>query len=224
MCGILFSLEFRGEAYSVPDDLIPWISVRGPDSLGTHKVQIQGIESQQGIQLTFASSVLHLRGQKITKQPLCSEGGDVLCWNGEIWQGLELEDYENDGLKLLAALASGERVVWDIMGNIEGPWAMVYYASKEKRLYYGRDFLGRRSLVRRTVPQSEVLQLSSVGVDMLGWEEVGVDGWWCIDLNEWVKEGRQVCNTRDVLSQCPAKLYPWVFESRQSDLKQDCMV
>jgi asparagine synthetase B (glutamine-hydrolysing) len=212
MCGILFSIAFRDTPSCSHDDLVPWISARGPDSLATHKLQIPGTCSNRGLELTFTSSVLHLRGQKVTQQPLIS-GDDVLCWNGEIWNGLEVQDYENDGAKLLASLQAGKRT-WEIMENIEGPWAMVFYSSKERKLWYGRDCLGRRSLLWKNVSEKAALVLSSVGVDIPGWEEVGVDGLWCMDLNDWINEGQQ----------CPAKLYPWVFEGSQPSDTQEHMV
>ena len=190
MCGILASIAYRGDS-SFNEDLIPWISARGPDSLQTYTVQISipGNNSQTFLELTFTSSVLHLRGQDVTVQPLVSESGDVLCWNGEIWQGLNIEDNENDGLKLLAALTS-EKSVWKVMETVEGPWAMVYYSSSERKLWYGRDCLGRRSLLRMSSAGGIVL--SSVGVDMGQWEEVSVNGLWCLNLDEWTMEQKEV--------------------------------
>lgn len=195
MCGILFSIAFRDSPSAVHNDLIPYISSRGPDSLQTHSIQISVGDSQQSLELTFTSSVLHLRGQKVTVQPLVSETGDVLCWNGEVWQGLNLQDDENDGVKLLEAL-TGNGDVWKVMEGIEGPWAMVYFSSKDKKLWFGRDCLGRRSLVRKSVPESRELLLSSVGVDLTQLEEVEVDGLWCLDLNEWIMKGREVFHSQ----------------------------
>jgi asparagine synthetase B (glutamine-hydrolysing) len=122
---------------------------------------------------------------EVTAQPLISPSGDILCWNGEIWQGLSVEDDENDGLKLLEELTSGIQV-WQVMGQIEGPWAMVFYDSSERKLWYGRDCLGRRSLMRKTLPETGELLFSSVGVDMDAWDEVGVEGLWCLDLQEFL--------------------------------------
>src|SRR5436190_649869 len=110
MCGILVSISFNS---SSAQDLIPYISSRGPDSLQTHHVRLPNLE------LSFTSSVLHLRGETVTVQPLVSEKGDVLCWNGEICQGLDIPDNENDGVKLLQALA-GEESVWKVMEILEG--------------------------------------------------------------------------------------------------------
>jgi len=191
MCGILFSVAFRDSPSTGHNDLAPYIYARGPDSLQTHRIQIPVGHSDQSLELTFTSSVLHLRGQKVTVQPLVSEKLDILCWNGEVWQGLKVHDDENDGLKLLEALSS-EKAVWKVMEGIEGPWAMVYFSSNDKKLWFGRDCLGRRSLLRRIMPHSKGLLLSSVGADMKDWEEVGVDGLWCLDLEEWIIQQRVV--------------------------------
>ena len=191
MCGILFSVAFRDSPSAAHDDLAPYISARGPDSLQTHRIQIPVGHAEQSIELTFTSSVLHLRGQKLTVQPLVSEKMDVLCWNGELWHGLKVHDDENDGLKLLEALST-EKAVWKVMEGIEGPWTMVYFSSNDKKLWFGRDCLGRRSLLRRNLPDSNGLLLSSVGVDMRDWEEVGVGGLWCLDLEDWIIQRREV--------------------------------
>ena len=41
------------------------------------------------LRLRFFASVLHLRGTHIQIQPF-REGHDILCWNGEIFDGLEV--------------------------------------------------------------------------------------------------------------------------------------
>lgn len=52
---------------------------RGPDAFNTITID----------NVTFLSSVLGLRGQ-LTPQPLVSAAGNVLCFNGEIFDGLEV--------------------------------------------------------------------------------------------------------------------------------------
>src|SRR5437773_4924328 len=100
MCGILFSVAFRDFPSPAYNEVAPYISARGPDSLQTHRIQLSAGHSEQTLELKFTSSVLHLRGQKVTVQPLLSEENDVLCWNGEVWQGLDLQDSDNDGQTL----------------------------------------------------------------------------------------------------------------------------
>lgn len=40
--------------------------------------------------MRFHASVLHMRGDVVTSQPFVSKDGDVLLWNGEIFDGLEV--------------------------------------------------------------------------------------------------------------------------------------
>jgi asparagine synthetase B (glutamine-hydrolysing) len=183
MCGILVSVEAGYTVAQEYDDIAPWIAARGPDSLQSEKVLVCQEEPVGFLTVSFTSSVLHLRGHEVTVQPLVSDTGDVLCWNGEVWRGLDIKDDENDGTKLLEALWC-KTEVWKVMERIEGPWAMVYFSARENKLWYGRDCLGRRSLLRKRTSSGGIL-FSSVGIDMEGWEEIEVDGLWCLDLNDW---------------------------------------
>lgn len=38
----------------------------------------------------FESWVLHMRGEEVGTQPVLTPGGNVLIWNGEIYDGLEV--------------------------------------------------------------------------------------------------------------------------------------
>jgi len=190
MCGILVSIESGDATVQEYNETTPWIASRGPDSLQTLKT---AVPTDNGtVTLTLTSSVLHLRGHEVTVQPLVSAASDVLCWNGEFWKGLDIKDDENDGLKLLEALSCTTEV-WKVMERIEGPWALVYFSAKEKKIWYGRDCLGRRSLLRKRTSLGGLL-LSSVGIDMEAWEEVEVDGLWCLDLDEWCASRGKVRN------------------------------
>lgn len=78
-----------------------------------------------------------------------SKNGAALCWNGEVFDGLEVLGDENDGAKLfqeLCAVKSDEGLV-EVLGSLEGPYAFVFYHADLQSLYFGRDPLGRRSLL-----------------------------------------------------------------------------
>jgi hypothetical protein len=93
------------------------------------------------------------------------------------------------------------------MEKVEGPWAMVYFCLREGMVWFGRDCLGRRSLLRRVVVGGVGVEFCSVGVDMVGWEEVRVDGLWSLDLNEWSERS---CGGKVI--EKSIKLYPWGVE------------
>jgi asparagine synthetase B (glutamine-hydrolysing) len=207
MCGIIMSIAEKGSCSAIYEELTPWISARGPDSLKTITLTLPTKDNRQVV-LIFTSSVLHLRGQEVTVQPLVSPSGNILCWNGEIWKGLTITETENDGVKLLDALSSSRGQVWRVMERVEGPWAMVYYDSGEGKVYFGRDCLGRRSLLRGRRGSSAVV-LSSIGVvGKYDWEEVSVDGLWSIDLNDTINHVGISPST---------KLYPWVVDPAKTE-------
>jgi asparagine synthetase B (glutamine-hydrolysing) len=130
--------------------------------------------------------VLALRGDHITRQPLESDNGSVLCWNGEAWRvnGQRIQAEANDAevvLKLLVNVGSSapgdERLetLLNALRAIEGPFAFVYYDYPAETLIYGRDRLGRRSLVLRQ--DGDELELCSVAGSLgNGWQEVEADG------------------------------------------------
>lgn len=85
--------------------------------------------------LTFYGAVLHLRGDTVCRQPHVAQSGNVLLWNGEIFDGIVVDQHENDGQVLMTKLESiSERSLsdysktfLDIMDKIEGPYAFLYF-------------------------------------------------------------------------------------------------
>ncbi|KAJ3990490.1 asparagine synthase-domain-containing protein [Lentinula detonsa] len=99
--------------------------------------------------LELFSSELRLRGNSPVIQPHQNETGAILCWNGEIFAGLDVRADENDGIKLFQQLQSLETCeqVRDLFASIEGPYAFVFYNATAQKLFFSRDPLGRRSLL-----------------------------------------------------------------------------
>jgi asparagine synthetase B (glutamine-hydrolysing) len=79
--------------------------------------------------------------------------------------------------------SSGDRdSVLDALRSIEGPFAFIFLDKKAKRLCYGRDRLGRRSLLLK---RGEEFLLSSIAeAPAVGWAEVEADGCYTIQLDE----------------------------------------
>lgn len=57
------------------------------------------------LHLHLAASLLQLRGSQPSTSPLVDEQGNVLCFNGEVFGGLDVAPGSNDGKAVLAALA-----------------------------------------------------------------------------------------------------------------------
>lgn len=196
MCGIYAAVTTTGQAPpGLQGHARQCLCRRGPDHEGTVDTQLPGTD----VSLTFTSTVLSLRGDVLSAQPLVDDAGSVLCWNGEAWR-IRGQSVADDGrgdtqavMELLtSASASGdEDAVLDALRSIEGPFAVVFFDRPERRLYYARDRLGRRSLLARASDGDSSLVLSSVAdADALqqGWAEVEADGCYSIRLD---REGLQ---------------------------------
>lgn len=172
MCGIFFSLS-KGRPNFPDDDAVAALQARGPDSYKLLHVHLPSTD----FHLIFASSVLALRGSTVQEQPLVDpKTGCILCWNGEAWKVDGKNVLGNDSgeifrLLLSASTASeteSSRSISRVLTDIAGPFAFVFYNALTSTIYYGRDRLGRRSLI---VDSSSIklqsLTLASTGLTRL---------------------------------------------------------
>ncbi|KAI9280048.1 asparagine synthase-domain-containing protein [Sporodiniella umbellata] len=178
MCGILFSLS-NGRSGIDPsnwESLKAWNTKRGPDSQMLKQLQIQNHTMQ------FFSTVLHLRGPAVVPQPF-EDSGNILCWNGEAFGGIQVPYNQNDTEVVMSQLknSKNEEEILSVFSRIEGPFAFVYWEASSQKLWFGRDCLGRRSLLIHH--KNGMLQLSSVGLKDEEWKEVEAKGIYCIDLS-----------------------------------------
>lgn len=183
MCGIHAAIS-RTSPEAVCGTLETCLRNRGPDHIGRALISLGSDGAPVHVALT--STVLALRGDHATPQPLVDEqSGSTLCWNGEAWriQGKPVEG--NDGetvlTMLIAASAVGSEAVLDGLRSIEGPFAFIFADKRNEILYFGRDRLGRRSLL---VEQAAAFHLSSISDGTsTGWTEVEADGCYTISLS-----------------------------------------
>lgn len=85
MCGIFLQALAGQEASSAPclGANLERVRRRGPDAFAV-KYHSTNLHDGRAVRLAFASSVLHLRGPNIARQPLSSDQF-ILQWNGEIY-------------------------------------------------------------------------------------------------------------------------------------------
>ncbi|CAF1364732.1 unnamed protein product [Adineta steineri] len=170
MCGICFSLHTQST--SVPIDYTP-LNARGPD----FQNQYGPISLTSDLYVTFAVSVLALRGYK-QEQPFIDEDGNILLYNGEIYEGpLQIKPDDNDGILLSNHLknCSNEIDICNLISKLEGCFAFIYFQKKTNSLYYGRDRLGRRSLMYSITNDAQSnlkMILSSVRLNHLSYTEL----------------------------------------------------
>ena len=198
MCGIHCHVRHVAKSETIPQleaailspALAKLLSNRGPDSLRTLSIY----EAKLDTALAFTSSVLSLRGNLITRQPLVAQGDTldpayVLCWNGEAWrfQGQEFALDQNDGEVIFEKLTHCQGNVPQVITQIEGPFAFVFYDRLRQKLWFGRDWLGRRSLlISKTIAQDDSnITLCSIAdtSNAQVWDEVEANGIYLINLD-----------------------------------------
>ncbi|KAH8724840.1 asparagine synthase-domain-containing protein [Phaeosphaeriaceae sp. PMI808] len=198
MCGIFCSIS-RGCSIWPDAATKQLLQNRGPDSIGQHQVLLgsnsRGPGDSPEIHATFLSTVLSLRGSSVVDQPLQDvQSSSVLCWNGEAWSlGNEVVTGNDSQMifdKLLAASSNEKcketstRAVIALLSATKGPYAFVFYDASHNLMYFGRDCLGRRSLLRKSTAD-DTLILSSVCDNASGesWSEVEADGICVVDFS-----------------------------------------
>ncbi|KAK4146066.1 uncharacterized protein C8A04DRAFT_10072 [Dichotomopilus funicola] len=161
------------------------LRARGPDHIGHVERHRPGSGDEAGWTLRFTSTVLALRGDHVARQPLTGVGdsSSVLCWNGEAWR-VDGELVEgNDGevvltrlLRAIGGNGGGVDAVLDVLRGIEGPFAFVFYDAVAGRVFFGRDRMGRRSLLMALREEGGLELCSVAGESCEGWKEVEADG------------------------------------------------
>ncbi|KTW29523.1 uncharacterized protein T551_02139 [Pneumocystis jirovecii RU7] len=186
MCGIFLRISYiQSEIRDDYKEIIDLVNSRGPDGLRTIEIELKNIK------LEISCSVLNLRGNKgAVLQPVINDCGDILCWNGEVWDGLEMAFSDNDTVQIMKAFSKPLADILEIISDIRGPYSFIYLDKKKEELWYGRDCLGRRSLLKHIseeVDDSFHFMLSSVSNGEPLWKEVPANGLYCVDLSQLFK-------------------------------------
>ncbi|KAJ8327343.1 hypothetical protein O5D80_004738 [Batrachochytrium dendrobatidis] len=205
MCGILFVIERFGCSDGIKSNHEPLIQslcqsnqLRGPDCYTSQTWITQSAHNDCKIKATLHGWVLHLRGNMPVPQPMIDLHGNYLCFNGQVFGGLHVPLDSNDTTMLSSQLAIenlDESHILKTLSEIHGEWAIVFYHKRTNCVYFGRDHLGRRSLLMHlpTHPQDTFI-LSSVGSQLSKdelpslsqnndfWTEVPTTGLFVVDL------------------------------------------
>ena len=238
MCGIFFSCS--PEQHRPPSDtLLNDLRRRGPDGANSVTPSVapdisasrnSGSEMQKpAYLLTFLSTVLSLRGNSVVGQPLQDlESGSLLCWNGEAWkvggqnvQGNDAEcvfdlflgatrRHSDNADDTLITHDHSLQSVAEMLSSITGPYAFVFYDAQHHRVFYGRDALGRRSLLRRQYSATTIV-LSSIcdSAEPENWIEVEADGIYVYDMNANMDLSHDIDRITHI---------PWVVDDSKSVL------
>jgi asparagine synthetase B (glutamine-hydrolysing) len=211
MCGIHISIStqsFRGPS----DDLQHLLCSRGPDHTGESHVEFN-TKNGSSYWISAMSTVLALRGDHITPQPFNDpSSGSIFCWNGEAWRIGTKSVPGNDGQVLFDLLMGASSThknatestvaICNILHTVAGPFAFVFVDKIHSQIYFGRDRLGRRSLLHKTDAGSSRLCFSSVADPKSGpWQEVEADAIYQLSFEGG--EGSKSPNSTDDLFSVP---------------------
>ncbi|KAI8928834.1 asparagine synthase-domain-containing protein [Entophlyctis helioformis] len=165
MCGILLALsrtaDRTAENASRVQRLCESNALRGPDAHGCHTWT-----SPSGtLHAQLHGWVLHLRGAVLAGQPLTDARSNTLAFNGEVYSSDMAADASDTlAVSRMLAGATTEPQILQSVSQIDGEWALVYHHAASNRVYFGRDYLGRRSLLMHAPRSpSDLFLVSSVG-------------------------------------------------------------
>ncbi|KAG4080251.1 hypothetical protein HA402_010743 [Bradysia odoriphaga] len=148
MCGIFCSLtrnpiELDG---GKPDEHTKkLLQNRGPDLQSEHQVECNDFS------VTFAGFVLWQQGIAATMQPVVDRD-HIMLFNGDIYSTGSItsktpEQSDTEWLFSKIVECNEEIEFFDLMRHIQGPFSIIYFNNKSKRLYFARDSLGRQTLL-----------------------------------------------------------------------------
>ncbi|EFA78384.1 hypothetical protein PPL_09035 [Heterostelium album PN500] len=188
----------------VLSDLLNRLVNRGPDSQIMETMTLE-CGNNITVNINMMASVLGMRGD-LTVQPQHDINGNILMWNGELFDGYHIGVHQNDTEFLLHLLnqadssSSSSSSESDGISNdtfvqlflkIKGPFAFVYWNKSARKLWFGRDVLGRRSLLVNK--SNDRFILASIGSFPSGiddtkplpqWNEVNTFGLYSIHFPE----------------------------------------
>ena len=130
------------------------IRARGPDCLNA-------VSLRKSL-MKMVASTLYIRGHHALQQPIISTDNNVFAFNGEVFGGdLHVKPGTNDAEIIMNSLENcrNPREVWN---GVQGPFAFMFWHEKSSTLWFGRDHLGRRSLLISS--QHSSLRISSVAL------------------------------------------------------------
>ncbi|PLN85334.1 asparagine synthase [Aspergillus taichungensis] len=226
MCGIFFSVG-ASEPKLPNKETCSLLRNRGPDSFQVHQVTQDAKSSTAGsvaVHLTFVSTVLSMRGDHVVSQPLVDDTTQsVLCWNGDAWK-IAGDPIQGNDTELIFKLfleaiqprpeepgsQSAVRRLQDVISSVSGPFAFVFYDAVNSRVFFSRDCLGRRSLLRG-VDDGGDFKICSLcdSSSATHFEEVGSDGVYMIDFTRTVLDTPGLDDSNGCFNIDSIQILPW---------------
>lgn len=174
MCGLEFCLSPKCSCTPPAGVVDDAIRRRGPDFAGGVSIDVH-----EGVDAALKAAVLHIRGSACCEQPMVIADDsspplhaveEALAFSGELFAGAAVRADEADTVtfrKVLADCAHDPAALTARLSRLVGPWAFVYWHRATRTLWFGRDPVGRRSLLLHlpTVDR-DALVITSVAVPL----------------------------------------------------------
>lgn len=124
----------RSSSSQVFEAIVPYVAARGPN--------FSSLRASKEHCISWFSSVLSLR-EPFVRQSV--EVGDryILQFNGELYN---TEILDNDTSFFASLLENDKMNVFEVVSMLDGEFAYTIYDMVERKLYFGRDDIGKRSL------------------------------------------------------------------------------
>ncbi|CAD1479397.1 unnamed protein product, partial [Heterotrigona itama] len=135
------------------------VTARGPDRVTEKFENLTPIWSGH-----FVAAVLWTQGSDLCEQPAVDSAGNILLWNGDIFSGnlAKAEDDRRCDTNALSSALQSSSNVPSVFREIQGPYSFVYFQKSTNLLYFGRDIVGRHSLLLKANSDENTLTLTSV--------------------------------------------------------------
>lgn len=154
-------LSQRSKTTAFFDSMVPYIKSRGPDYSSLR------VSSEHST--AWYSSVLSLR-EPFTSQSVKVGDRFILQFNGELYNQ-EITAHDNDTQFIVSKLQEGYHDVSQIIRQLSGEFAYTLYDLQQRKFYYGRDNVGKRSLSYRLSTITGELYISSVSGAIPGFRD-----------------------------------------------------
>ena len=149
---------------------VPQLQRRGPD-----ETYFRDVKPNSSTVIKMCSTLLSMRG--LEPQAANTVMNDnVLLYNGEIYEGFPDHVLNSVSTDSCSKISDGTLMLHYLneltrnnsdglrpenLDQLRGPWSFVYWHESSQRLYFGRDVLGRRSLMIRTIPGRSIIIAST---------------------------------------------------------------
>lgn len=152
MCGIFCSLLSSSCHENKPPDETLEVCLANLQSRGPDYFQTVACNPSSGQTLLLSASVLQTQGKKLCPQP-CVNDKTILCWNGDVFGGALVNEIHDAKLcdtevvsQHLSSLMQGQSPIV-VLNEIAGPYSFILYEKQTQTIWFGRDPVGRHSLL-----------------------------------------------------------------------------